>query len=94
MAQKLLEYDPIKRISATDALETSFFKVEEPPPELPVEWVVFFILLSGSDSLSLGFVLRSLASLEGEWHEFESKRERAKKRRKTEPGPTNEMDIA
>ncbi|THH06794.1 hypothetical protein EW145_g3846 [Phellinidium pouzarii] len=30
-----------------------------------------------------------LSSLEGEWHEFESKRERAKKRRKLEIGPGN-----
>ncbi|KAF9510838.1 hypothetical protein BS47DRAFT_1373238 [Hydnum rufescens UP504] len=58
LAQKLLEYDPAKRITASDALDTSFFKVE-PAAVLPVD----------------------LANLEGEWHEYESKMERERKKR-------------
>jgi CTD kinase subunit alpha len=42
LAQKLLEYDPAKRITASDALNTSFFKVE-PAAVLPVEYVEVWI---------------------------------------------------
>lgn len=62
LAERLLTYDPAKRVTAIQALEAPYFKVEQPPPELPV----------------------GLSSLEGEWHELETKRERARKRRKLE----------
>lgn len=62
LAEQLLTYDPAKRVTAIQALEAPYFKVEQPPPELPV----------------------GLSSLEGEWHELETKRERARKRRKLE----------
>lgn len=62
LAEQLLTYDPSKRVTAIQALEAPYFKVEQPPPELPV----------------------GLCSLEGEWHELETKRERARKRRKLE----------
>jgi CTD kinase subunit alpha len=64
LAEKLLAFDPLHRITAVQALEAAYFKVEEPPPAMPT----------------------GLSSLEGEWHELETKRERAKKRRKVEGG--------
>ncbi|KAF9045734.1 Pkinase-domain-containing protein [Hymenopellis radicata] len=60
LAERLLDYDPMRRISAAEALETEYFLEEEPKPERPVR----------------------LASVEGEWHELETKRERARKRKK------------
>lgn len=60
LAERLLTYDPSRRISAVQALEASYFLEEEPPAERPV----------------------GLSTLEGEWHELETKRERAKKRKK------------
>ncbi|KAI0773357.1 Pkinase-domain-containing protein [Irpex lacteus] len=62
LAERLLAYDPARRVSAAEALEAPYFLQEHPPAERPV----------------------GLATLEGEWHELETKRERAKKRRKTE----------
>ncbi|KAI0340935.1 Pkinase-domain-containing protein [Trametopsis cervina] len=62
LAERLLAYDPARRISALEAMEAPYFLQEQPPPDPPV----------------------GLATLEGEWHELETKRERAKKRRKTE----------
>lgn len=62
LAEKLLDYDPGRRITAAQALESPYFKDEEPREAIPV----------------------GLADLEGEWHELETKRERAKKRRKTD----------
>lgn len=64
LAERLLAYDPMQRVTALEALEAPYFKEEQPPPELPVD----------------------LSTLEGEWHELETKRERAKKRRKLENG--------
>ncbi|ESK96034.1 protein kinase [Moniliophthora roreri MCA 2997] len=60
LAERLLEYDPSRRINAIDAMQAPYFTTEEPPAEKPV----------------------GLATLEGEWHELETKRERAKKRKK------------
>ncbi|KAK7049491.1 kinase subunit of RNA polymerase II carboxy-terminal domain kinase I [Paramarasmius palmivorus] len=60
LAERLLDYDPARRISATDAMQALYFTAEDPPAEPPV----------------------GLATLEGEWHELETKRERAKKRKK------------
>ncbi len=37
LAQRLLEYDPVKRITAAEALEQPFFTTEEPRAALPVE---------------------------------------------------------
>ncbi|KAF8558752.1 Pkinase-domain-containing protein [Imleria badia] len=62
LAERLLTYDPAKRVTAVQALEAPYFKDELPPAELPI----------------------GLSTLEGEWHELETKRERAKKRRKLE----------
>ncbi|KAF9075768.1 Pkinase-domain-containing protein [Rhodocollybia butyracea] len=60
LAERLLDYDPAQRITATDAMETPYFLTEEPKAEMPT----------------------SLATLEGEWHELETKRERAKKKKR------------
>jgi CTD kinase subunit alpha len=64
LAEDLLTFDPLHRVTAVQALEAAYFKVEEPPPAMPT----------------------GLSTLEGEWHELETKRERAKKRRKVEGG--------
>ncbi|KAG7096926.1 hypothetical protein E1B28_004327 [Marasmius oreades] len=60
LAERLLDYNPAQRITASQALDTPYFSTEMPPPSPPV----------------------GLATLEGEWHELETKRERAKRRRK------------
>ncbi|KAL0574538.1 kinase subunit of RNA polymerase II carboxy-terminal domain kinase I [Marasmius crinis-equi] len=60
LAERLLEYDPSRRITASQAMEAPYFTTEEPPASPPT----------------------GLATLEGEWHELETKRERAKRRRK------------
>jgi CTD kinase subunit alpha len=62
LAEELLAFDPLHRITAVQALEAAYLTVEEPPPAMPT----------------------GLSSLEGEWHELETKRERAKKRRRIE----------
>ncbi|KAI9063242.1 Pkinase-domain-containing protein [Trametes sanguinea] len=64
LAEKLLTYDPERRITAVQALEAPYFNQEQPPAAAPV----------------------GLSSLEGEWHEMETKRERDKKRKREEEG--------
>ncbi|KAH9006845.1 Pkinase-domain-containing protein, partial [Lactarius hatsudake] len=64
LAEELLAFDPLHRVTALQALEAPYFKAEAPSPAMPT----------------------GLSSLEGEWHELETKRERAKKRRKVEGG--------
>lgn len=61
LAERLLTYDPERRVTAQEALEAPYFQ-QEPLDELP----------SG------------LSTLEGEWHELETKQERMKKRKKPE----------
>ncbi|KAH9938147.1 Pkinase-domain-containing protein [Fomitopsis serialis] len=62
LAERLLTYDPAKRVTALEALEAPYFKEEQPRPSAPT----------------------NLHTMEGEWHEFEAKRERARKRRRVE----------
>ncbi|KZT74392.1 Pkinase-domain-containing protein [Daedalea quercina L-15889] len=62
LAERLLTYDPAKRVTAVEALEAPYFKEEQPRPSAPA----------------------SLHTMEGEWHEFEAKRERARKRRRVD----------
>jgi CTD kinase subunit alpha len=64
LAEVLLAYDPLQRVTAASALHAPYFTTEKPPAELPVE----------------------LSTLQGEWHELESKREKARiqKKRKVE----------
>jgi CTD kinase subunit alpha len=82
LAERLLSYDPAQRVTAVDALEAPYFRQEHPPAALPVGYVVkmHFILFVRCSRKQC-----RLSTLEGEWHELETKRERAKKRRKTEP---------
>jgi CTD kinase subunit alpha len=35
LAERLLDYDPAQRITATDAMETPYFLTEEPKAEMP-----------------------------------------------------------
>jgi serine/threonine protein kinase len=82
LAEWLLAYDPQVRASATQALSAPYFTTEQPGPELPLEYVHdLWLLLRTQYSCD-----RRLSELQGEWHELETKRERAKKRRKTEGG--------
>lgn len=39
LAERLLCYDPTKRISATEALKSDYFLVEEPAMEIPSQSV-------------------------------------------------------
>lgn len=80
LAETLLTYDPGQRATANQALEASYFTQEDPPPEPPVGYVFCQKILHRNILMSLG----RLSTLEGEWHELETKRERAKKRRRTE----------
>ena len=88
LAEHLLTFNPALRATAVQALDASYFKQEQPPPELPTGYVYLItpaIIIFLTDLLCL----YSLATLEGEWHELETKRERAKKRRRTEaPAPS------
>ena len=80
LAEQLLEYDPAKRVTAAQALEAPYFTQEFPPAEKPTGYVSLHRHSTRSDR----DCSHSLSTLEGEWHELETKRERAKKRRKTE----------
>ena len=46
LAEKLLTYDPMKRISAPQAMDTSYFMYEEPSASKPVGCVVIVSLFS------------------------------------------------
>jgi CTD kinase subunit alpha len=76
LAEQLLNYDPAQRITAVQALQHPYFHQEEPSPELPTGYVYTTVCLS----LLINFC--RLSTLEGEWHELETKREKAKKRKK------------
>jgi CTD kinase subunit alpha len=82
LAERLLSYDPAQRVTALDALEAPYFREEDPPAALPIGCVfnISFDYICGR----LNEKQRRLSTLEGEWHELETKRERAKKRRKTD----------
>ncbi|TFK75872.1 Pkinase-domain-containing protein [Pluteus cervinus] len=62
LAEGLLCYNPVERVSAVQAMQAPYFTQELPAEEIP----------------------DGLATLEGEWHELETKREREKKKRKAE----------
>lgn len=81
LAEQLLAYDPSKRIMAVQALEAPYFKVEQPAAELPIG---YGIRDGRRRPRRTDDRFYRLSTLEGEWHELETKRERAKKRRKLE----------
>lgn len=83
LAELLLSYDPNQRITAVQAMEAPYFREEDPPPSLPTGYGATFSRFIGF----LTYFANSLSTLEGEWHELETKRERAKKRRRTEVVP-------
>ncbi|KAH9899866.1 Pkinase-domain-containing protein [Cubamyces lactineus] len=64
LAERLLTYNPERRITAAQALEAPYFNQEQPFAAAPV----------------------GLSTLQGEWHEMETKREREKKRKREEEG--------
>jgi CTD kinase subunit alpha len=78
LAEQLLEYDPLRRLSALEAMEAPYFTQEAPAAQLPAGYVLL------PEAVFTPHLLFRLATLEGEWHELESKRERAKKRKKNE----------
>ncbi|KAF8913932.1 hypothetical protein CPB84DRAFT_1757945 [Gymnopilus junonius] len=58
LAESLLTYDPLQRVTALEAMNSPYFHEEKPAPAPPV----------------------GLIDLEGEWHELETKRERARRK--------------
>lgn len=77
LAEQLLAYDPASRITAAAALDAPYFKQDQPLAERPTGSVT---VLSPLHSLDSPF--SRLSTLEGEWHELETKVERQKKRKK------------
>jgi len=75
LAERLLEYDPARRISARDAIESTYFTTELPVPEKPIGYVSSAKLYAWMLSM-----FSSLAGLDGEFHELETKRDRAKRK--------------
>lgn len=75
LAQRLLNYDPISRISAAQALDAPYFTAESPAPEMPTSYVI-------NTKAFVTSLRLSLSKLEGEWHELESKRDRAERARR------------
>lgn len=82
LIESLLLYNPLKRVSASEALAASYFTSELPGPELPEYVYSVPKSCSSKRCLTLCLYLSSLCQLDGEWHEYESKREREKTRRK------------
>ncbi|KDR83706.1 hypothetical protein GALMADRAFT_205611 [Galerina marginata CBS 339.88] len=58
LAEQLLTYDPMQRITASQAMDSAYFLEEQPGAAPPI----------------------GLVDLDGEWHELETKRERAKRK--------------
>ena len=79
LAEFLLAYDPGARATATQAMEASYFK-QDPQPELPSG------LVRSAASSFASHLNSSLSTLEGEWHELETKRERARRKKETRTG--------
>lgn len=81
LAERLLTFDPSQRITAEEALNHEYFTKDLPDGIAP-EYVHTFLAILGKDIDIGSFRIYSLTNLEGEWHELESKRERAKRRAK------------
>jgi hypothetical protein len=45
----------MQRVTALEALEAPYFKEEQPPPELPVEYVMIHFLRVSSRSMLISF---------------------------------------
>lgn len=79
LAERLLCYDPSARATALQAMEAPYFTQEEPRAMAPVGYLLLQLFLQNTPNSG-----SRLATLHGEWHELDTKRERAKKRRRTE----------
>lgn len=84
VAEALLALDPARRPTADEVLKFPYFTTEEPKPEMPTmcALVPTCQALCGTGILTRATVStrNRLADVKGEWHEYESKRERARKR--------------
>lgn len=80
LVQALLEYNPANRITATNALNTPFFTTEAPEKESPK--CVHTVSFQEDYYAHVPLLHHSLTYLDGEWHEYESKRERERTKRK------------
>lgn len=83
LVQSLLEYNPIKRITAADALQAPFFTTEGPemvPPveyviSLPLDRIVILLTLPGYFLPQLGVFGRRMARVRVEERERKGARE-------------------
>jgi len=81
LAEQLLAYDPSQRVTALQAMDTPYFTKETPSASRPVGCVSLLSLIQTYHTKLRNFSCR-LVGLEGEWHELETKRERAKRGKK------------
>ena len=81
LAERLLTFDPSQRITAEEALNHEYFTKDLPDGIAP-EYAHIFLAILGKDIDVGSSRIYSLTNLEGEWHELESKRDRAKRRAK------------
>lgn len=81
LAEQLLAYDPSQRVTALQAMDAPYFTEETPSASRPVGCVSFWSLIQTQHAKPRNLSYR-LVGLEGEWHELETKRERAKRGKK------------
>ena len=81
LAEQLLSYDPSRRVTALQAMSAPYFTKETPSASRPVGCVSLLSLIYIHDTKFRNLSCR-LVGLEGEWHELETKRERAKRGKK------------
>ena len=81
LAEQLLSYDPSQRVTALQAMSAPYFTKETPSASRPVGYVSLLLLFLIHFTKLLKLSCR-LVGLEGEWHELETKRERAKRGKK------------
>jgi CTD kinase subunit alpha len=77
LLEAMFQYDPAKRPSASDVLEHPYFTAEDPKPRQVHE----YFPLPLSQNIQILTYCR-LATLDGDWHEFESKALRKENERK------------
>ena len=103
LISQIFRYDPAKRPTTADILNHPYFTSEEPLPQQAIEYVSLPDLLCYA-----GLTICRLESIEGDWHEFESKalrkerdkearrleyqKEKEKRKAATTSAPTSERD--